>query len=73
MQLVQHRTEQKKPVPHQPSIQMYWNFNSPPETDTPGTYLLLTIAGIAIVGEWLGEPGEHYVGWAYQHHSCGQQ
>jgi hypothetical protein len=50
--------------PKIPAHNIHWNFTVPPDNED-GTYMLLTIAGIATSGEWQGELGEYFVGWAY--------
>ena len=76
MQNIEQIVELKQP--HQPLpvspiqiIKLDWNFTIPPESDQTGAYYLLTIAGVAVYGHWLGDLGEFFVAWAY-HSNCGQ-
>lgn len=38
-----------------------WNYSIPPQTDSK--IILLTIGGVAVIGQWSGYLGQYYTAW----------
>ena len=41
--------------------EIYWRYSIPRNTDSK--MLLLNLGGVAVMGNWYGKLGEHFLGW----------
>lgn len=44
-----------------PPGQVYWRYSVPRTTDSK--MLLLNLGGVAVIGNWRGQLGEHFLAW----------
>jgi hypothetical protein len=47
-----------------PNVQQTWTFANPPQSLRGQKMQLLTVGGISVVGNWYGEFGQYFVGFA---------
>lgn len=51
----------EQPVTTAPPGEIHWRYSIPNKSDSK--MLLLNLGGVAIIGNWYGKLGEHFLAW----------
>lgn len=51
----------EQPTTTAPPGEVFWRYTVPRTTDSK--MMLLTIGGVAVIGNWRGTVGEHFIAW----------